>query len=628
MSYWKWLYLGVMLLIISGTPVFASDWDVAVLDGATGDAGKFTSLRIDSFDLPHIAYQVENPDSLKYTWLQGDTWLYEVPANAEGMGMFTSMVLEENDSAHIAHHDPVEADLMHTWRINGSTLDTESVDTAGPVGMYCAIDLDSEENPVISYNDGNDNSIRLARLQPGGWIQAIEFGIDPSFTDVSVGPMDVIHVVYSDYNTSSLKYARNDGTWNIETVDTGITGIDGSLVLDAAGLPHVVYVDTNTANINYAYHDGVSWIVETAFEDATAMTNCIDFVLDSNDVPHLCFYSKVETLVYANRIGGTWQGDGVDDDGNVGHFCSMDIDSTDRLHIAYYDADLKNLKYAVQTLPPTPTPTPMDLTSDLTMNDDYFTAGETFLLERTWINAMGAPQAVDEYIILDVAGLFWFWPSWSDTGDFSKWTVPVGGPTTDTILTFTWPQVSGEFTGIRFWSGFLAADTVDLLSYDMIEWGYGETPPPLTLTSTAFANGASIPAKYTCDGTDVSPPLTWNRPSQQVQSFAIIMDDPDAPGGDWVHWVLYNIPPETLSLAEAIPADPELTDGSRHGKNSWDEYGYGGPCPPSGTHRYFFKLYALDTPPGLPVGATKAELLSAMDGHILYQTELMGTYQR
>jgi len=148
------------------------------------------------------------------------------------------------------------------------------------------------------------------------------------------------------------------------------------------------------------------------------------------------------------------------------------------------------------------------------------------------------------------------------------------------------------------------------------------------LRSSAFDQGAAIPVKYSCDGEDVSPPLEWVNPPQDVQSFVLINDDPDAPVGTWDHWILYNLPPEARSLPEAIPSDAELPDGSRHGQNSWRRLGYGGPCPPSGTHRYFFRLYASDTTFDLASGANKKQLLQAMEGHILGQAELMGVYSR
>lgn len=144
------------------------------------------------------------------------------------------------------------------------------------------------------------------------------------------------------------------------------------------------------------------------------------------------------------------------------------------------------------------------------------------------------------------------------------------------------------------------------------------------LTSPAFAAGQPIPTRYTCDGKDVSPPLRWSDPPPGTQSLALIMDDPDAPVGVWDHWLLFNLPPSIRDLPEkaAPPA------GALDGKNSWGRTGYGGPCPPGGTHRYFFKLYALDTLLNLKAGAGKSELLKAMEGHILAQAELMGTYAR
>jgi hypothetical protein len=148
------------------------------------------------------------------------------------------------------------------------------------------------------------------------------------------------------------------------------------------------------------------------------------------------------------------------------------------------------------------------------------------------------------------------------------------------------------------------------------------------LTSPTFTSGAAIPRQYTCDGKNISPPLQWSDPPSGTQSFALIADDPDAPMGTWIHWVLFNLPASTRALPEAVPPEAMLSDGSRHGQNSWRRLGYGGPCPPRGTHRYFFKLYALDTALTLSVGANKEQLLQAMEGHMLMQTELMGVYTR
>ena len=147
----------------------------------------------------------------------------------------------------------------------------------------------------------------------------------------------------------------------------------------------------------------------------------------------------------------------------------------------------------------------------------------------------------------------------------------------------------------------------------------------LKLMSSAFLPGEPIPAAYSCDGENFSPPLTWTHPPNGTKSFALIFDDPDAPAGTWVHWLLFDLPAETRSLPEAVGPDPTL---GIHGSNSWNSIGYGGPCPPSGEHRYFFKLYALDSVLELEVGATKEQVLEAMEGHILAQTELMGTYSR
>jgi Raf kinase inhibitor-like YbhB/YbcL family protein len=143
------------------------------------------------------------------------------------------------------------------------------------------------------------------------------------------------------------------------------------------------------------------------------------------------------------------------------------------------------------------------------------------------------------------------------------------------------------------------------------------------LTSAAFVHGEAIPALYTCDGEDLSPPLSWSGAPEATQSYVLICDDPDAPVGVWDHLILFNIPASTNELPQGIA---ERTDGSLYGKNSWRRLNYGGPCPPRGVHRYFFKLYALDTNLTLQEGASKREIERAMEGHILARTELVGTY--
>ncbi len=150
----------------------------------------------------------------------------------------------------------------------------------------------------------------------------------------------------------------------------------------------------------------------------------------------------------------------------------------------------------------------------------------------------------------------------------------------------------------------------------------------IEVKSSAFQDGAMIPKLYTCDGKDISPPLFWSGVPAEAKSLTLIMDDPDAPRGTWVHWVLFNIPPNTKSLEENLPRTQSLPNGAKHGNNSWPKLGYGGPCPPGGTHRYYFKVYALDTLLPLNTGATKAQLLKAMEGHILAEGQLMGKYTR
>ncbi len=150
-----------------------------------------------------------------------------------------------------------------------------------------------------------------------------------------------------------------------------------------------------------------------------------------------------------------------------------------------------------------------------------------------------------------------------------------------------------------------------------------------TVKSSAFQAGGEIPVRYTCDGKDISPDLAWSGAPEGTKCFVVICDAPGAPVGTWVHWVIYNIPAQSEGLPQGVPTIKELPDGSRQGINDFKRIGYGGPCPPKGpAHRYFFKLYALDTKLNLNPGATKQELLDAMKGHVLGETHLMGKYKR
>jgi len=164
--------------------------------------------------------------------------------------------------------------------------------------------------------------------------------------------------------------------------------------------------------------------------------------------------------------------------------------------------------------------------------------------------------------------------------------------------------------------------TFSILPFTKAEGGTME------LSSPAFNDGEMIPGKYTCDGDDVSPPLKWDLIPDGSISLVLICDDPDAPVGTWVHWVYYDISANTKSLPESIIPDEHPTIGGVQGINDFRRIGYGGPCPPGGIHRYYFKLYALDTLLKLPPGATKQQVVKAMENHIIEHVQLMGKYKR
>lgn len=150
----------------------------------------------------------------------------------------------------------------------------------------------------------------------------------------------------------------------------------------------------------------------------------------------------------------------------------------------------------------------------------------------------------------------------------------------------------------------------------------------MEIKSASFHHEGMIPSKYTCDGRNISPPLSWSGAPEKTKSFALICDDPDAPVGLWVHWVLYDIPAVVQALPENVARDENLARLGKNGKNTSRRFGYDGPCPPDGMHRYYFKLYALDTMLNAEAGLTKDELLQAIKGHILAEAQLMGRYKR
>jgi Raf kinase inhibitor-like YbhB/YbcL family protein len=167
-----------------------------------------------------------------------------------------------------------------------------------------------------------------------------------------------------------------------------------------------------------------------------------------------------------------------------------------------------------------------------------------------------------------------------------------------------------------------------LVSLSILTICTGGVAMALEMKSSAFTNGGAIPVKYSYDDSNYSPPLSWSDVPTGTKTFALISDDPDAPVGTWVHWVMWNIPANTTALKEGLSKEQNLSGGIVQGMNDFRKNGYDGPSPPSGTHRYFFKLYALDSLIDLAPSARKADLVSAMKGHVLAETSLIGTYTR
>jgi Raf kinase inhibitor-like YbhB/YbcL family protein len=175
-------------------------------------------------------------------------------------------------------------------------------------------------------------------------------------------------------------------------------------------------------------------------------------------------------------------------------------------------------------------------------------------------------------------------------------------------------------------SGHAATPVAVKSGHDALQGGHAMS---FALKSTAFANGGEIPRRYTCEAADLSPALNWDDVPAGAHSLALIADDPDAPVGTWTHWTIWNISAKATALPEGVPKIEALDNGARQGRNDFKRIGYGGPCPPPGkSHRYFFKLYALDARLDVKAGAARSDLEAGMKPHVLAQTEWMGTYRR
>jgi Raf kinase inhibitor-like YbhB/YbcL family protein len=268
----------------------------------------------------------------------------------------------------------------------------------------------------------------------------------------------------------------------------------------------------------------------------------------------------------------------------------------------------------------------LNITYDLRLNDTTFSPGLPFVLYREWTNNEPQDIFADEYLALEVFGTYWFWPSWTESLDKQTTTLVAGNRHADYFFEFFWPDAAGQASGLGLIGVLMHADTFDLLGFDQLTWGYTSTPDVFKLTSIAFLSEEAIPAYYTCDGSNVSPAMYWGNPPTGTSSLALIVQDPDAPGGTFTNWIAFDMPVATYTLPEAVTRNEDLPGGGKQGKNGFGQNGYGGPCPPSGTHHYYFTLYALDVNLGLAMGATLAEVTAAMDGHILQQVSLMGVY--
>jgi hypothetical protein len=334
-------------------------WVVETIDSPEF-VGYYTSIALDSGNRPHISYCKYDVtsrvcDDLKYAYYDGSFWQNETVDSAGDVGGYTSIALDSNNRPHISYYDATNDDLKYAY-FDGSFWQNETVDSGEDVGEWTSIALDTSDRPHISYYDRTNGDLKYAYFDGSFWqIETVDSAGDVGwFTSIALDTSNRPHISYRDFTNQSLKYAYFDGlSWQIETVDSGNVGAWSSIVLDTNNRPHISYLDSPASrdlSLKYAYFDGSSWQIEIVDSDDGIVGIFTSIALDTNNLPHISYCKNIPgDLKYACFDGLSWQIETIDSAGYVGWWTSIALDSNNRPHISYcsyasdndYSGDLK-----------------------------------------------------------------------------------------------------------------------------------------------------------------------------------------------------------------------------------------------------------------------------------------------
>lgn len=456
-------YLIVLVVVFCMLPTQAyAKWHAEI--HAYGESGRMsTSLVMDTNDEPHVSYLDQPTKDLIYLHREGITWTYSEVNLSGDVNQYHALTLDANNHPYIAYYDMTAEQMICAFWDGSAWTRSVVADQCYP-GSHRSIVLDASGYPHISARQTGDSSLVHAWWDGASWQTE---NVDPNGHGGSSIAVDSAYNICISYLTGKpdyeLKFACYDGTaWQIDTVDNaGDLPLYPCLAIDSNDSPHIAYFDYDpNYDLKYAYRNGANWIVQNPYPGGRVGYNP-SLALDHLDRPHIAFrIYTAERLLYAFWNGFEWIVELADEGG--GYDSSIALDSKEQPHCFFCSQYPVELRYAWKTV----------VWERLEMSDTTFEAGELFRLDRRCGNGEDADVAVDEFLILDVYGSYWYWPTWSEDVDFQSWTLETGQEYSDTILEFSWPAGSGSAPGLKFWAAFLNAGTANLICYDIVEWSY------------------------------------------------------------------------------------------------------------------------------------------------------------
>lgn len=445
-------------------------WQVEVVDGVNR-VWDDCSLALDSTGMPHIAYQAEVDRKLYFTWRSNGTWHLQQLFPFSSLGEDCSLAFNSLDMPAIAHRSSSSDSLRYTW-FDGTDWQIETVDNSANTGAFASLKFDAVDRPHISYTNYDMNELMYTYKYAGSW-HPESVGVGGYSTDLELaatGGYPHLCSMWPVATGSSIMYYRwkTPSGWMSDTInvlDNG--GYNAKLSLDHDGNPMIATGDgANGGLFLLRRNSGGIWSLEV-IDSSPFITGNISMVVDASYHPHITYYDgEYGRLKYARWTGTEWHLEVVDEDGILGIESSLILDADGYPHVAYYDYGRRQLRYAWWD--------PGPPWFDLVMADTQLQTGDTFELIARGGNTSATALNLDQYVLLDIFGVYYFYPTWRSEMDFTSLTLNPGEGFETNLLTFVWPSGTGSGSGLIFHGAWFTATTFDLMAYDLIEWGYGE----------------------------------------------------------------------------------------------------------------------------------------------------------